>query len=190
MKRKAVFLPLALLMLSLSCQRQPPPSPASPSSHATGSLAFIGNPDRYALWYYGTPTEVGCRQPCGYCHMTPMQSGWEPSTGDPDNNVAATEVSITSAGHLLFSADLTGLGSYYLNELVNSGHFDVSADNELPQTVIDAACDYAGVAHFNQPVTLPAGTYPVINSGGGNSYFQMEGTYDSVTGWTWQFSVR
>jgi hypothetical protein len=178
----------ALLVVATSCQKSTPsPSTALPSSNPQALITMGGG-----LMYFGTPHDIGngigCFQPCGFCHVERRAEDWKSDMNNPDNNEAATDISITTEGHLLLSADLTGVGMYYINDITSTGQFAVAINSEIPHDLADEACDAAGVPHFAGPVTVPAGNYPVLVTAGGQR-FNMEGTY-TAGGWSWEFRLE
>ncbi len=193
MKRIA-FIPLAVILLVtavVSCTKTPPPSPSSSQNVSTGPLAYFGGNNHNILYYFGTPFNDGCRRPCGGCHVTSLQIGYQPNTNDPENNEALAEISVMSNGKLLVSVDLNGVGQYYVNDIITTQHFTVAQALAFPQSVIDQACDRAGVPHWGGPVSMQAGNYNVGVDGSGNtSRFEIEGTYNAASGWTWTCFVR
>jgi hypothetical protein len=124
--------------------------------------------------------------------MEALSADYTIDTSDPDNNEALAEMSVLPNGHLLVSTDLTGLGHYYVNDILSTGRFTVSVDSEIPQELVDAACDQAHVPHWGGPVGIAAGNYRVnIEPDGDNSRLEMEGTYDEASrSWLWTFDVR
>ena len=193
MKRTVLFIPLtviALVAAITSCQKSLPPSPAS-AKPTVQPQAYLGAGNWNTLYYFGTPDGFGsCYQPCGFCHATPWQRGYQPNTSDPENNEALAELSLMNDGKLLLSVNLSGVGNVYVHDVRTTGEFHVAADTYLPQSVVDNVCDAAGVAHWDG-VLVHAGTYPVnIESTADDSRLEMEGSYTADNGWSWAFFVR
>ncbi|CAN5894796.1 hypothetical protein BH11BAC7_BH11BAC7_08970 [soil metagenome] len=195
MKRTAAFIPLAVILLItavVSCKKTPPPAP-SPTSQtiSSGPLSYIGARNWNTLFYFGTPYDGGCVQPCGFCHATPWQIGYMPNTNDPDNNEALTEISVSRDGLLLVSIDLTGVGNYYVNEMHASQHFNVDRLGVFPQEVINAACDAAGIPHWEGTVGMAPGNYPIsIESSAPDARLEIEGVNDGAGDWSWTCHIR
>jgi hypothetical protein len=125
------------------------------------------------------------------CHASPYQIGYEPNGDDPNNNVALGEISVINGRTLLISVDLSDVGNYYVNDILTTGHYNVSRFTAFPQDVVNAACDAVGVPHWGGPVGITGGNYPVhIESTGGDARLEIEGTHDAATGWSWVFYVR
>lgn len=194
MKRVA-FIPLAAILLItavVSCNKTTLPAPtAAAQNENTGPLAYIGARNWNTLFYFGTPTEFGCQAPCGFCHATPWQIGYQPNTNDPNNNEALTEISVSPDGVLLVSVDLNGVGNYYVNDIISSQHFRVAQFTAFPQNVIDDACDDAGIPHWGGPIGIAAGNYPVnVEATGGDIRLEIEGVVDGAGELSWTFFVR
>jgi hypothetical protein len=195
--KRTVFIPLAAVLLItaatiISCEKSTPPGPsANLTGTEVGPLAYLGGNNWNILYYFGTPDYSGCVTPCGLCHMTPSQSGYLPDGNNPDNNEALGEISVIGGNRLLISVDLSDVGAYYVNDILTTGQFNVSTYTEIPQDVIDAACDRVGVPHWGGPNGIAAANYPVhIESTAGDARLEMEGTNDAGTGWSWICYVR
>ncbi len=195
MKRRTLLAPLVAVLLlaeAVSCSKSSPAGPAAPVQPAgPGPLAYLGGNNWNTLFYFGTYVSSlgGCTTPCGFCHATPWEMGYNPETGDPDNNKARAEITVTPSATLLVSVDLAGIGNYYVNDIVSTGQFSVAADTELPQSVVDEACDAGGIPHWGGPILVTRGDYPVTIDADW-SRLELEGTFDQATGWSWTCYLR
>lgn len=194
MKRIA-FIPLAAVLLAatvviVSCEKTVPSVSSGNVQHQP--LAYLGASNWNTLYYFGTPDGFGnCYAPCGFCHATPWQHGYMPNGNDPENNEALCEISVMNDNRLLVSVDLRDVGEIYTNEIMASERLNVSTFTAFPQDVVDAACDEVSIPHWGGPVGMTAGNYPVaIESTQADARLEIEGTYDSATGWSWACFVR
>jgi len=194
MKRTA-FIPLATVLVVAaiviaSCEKTVPHSPATPGA-ANVSARYVGGHNWNTLWYFGTYDYSGCVTPCGMCHTSQLQNGYVPNGDDPQNNEALTEISVMAGNRLLVSVDLSDVGEYYVNDIMTTGHLNVSTFGAFPQDVVNAACDAASIPHWGGPVGMTAAHYPVaVESTAEDARLEIEGTYDSATGWSWMCFVR
>jgi hypothetical protein len=197
MKRIAFF-PLAVVLFAtaaavVSCEKTMPTAPSSGSGlHNEPNGLYVGGNNWNTLWYFGTPDgNGGCVRPCGFCHASPWQFGYQPNGNDPENNEALCEISVINGEVLLVSVDLSDIGDSYVNEITSSQRLDVATFTPFPQDIVDAACDEVSVPHWGGPVGMTAANYPVIiESTAADARLEIEGTYDSGSGWSWVCYVR
>ena len=145
--------------------------------------------------YFGTPQSTGldieCFQPCGVCHVVHRMPDYYPNVNNPQNNESVTDVSVTASGHLLLSAQLTGLRADYINSIMSTHRLNVALPTIIPQDLADEACDRAGVPHFEGTVLIPPHNYGVvIPEGADMAHLNAEGTYTAASGWSWTFSIQ